>query len=96
MTKVRTKDVHGLQELVTARNALTRAIARYEGGSVNLGEQGTDHRDITPTVPPELSIEVLGAALGLVNTRLIAKGVTVPEISEHECFECDGTGTQPR
>ena len=92
--KVRTEDIHDLQQLVSARNSLMWSIAQYKGGYIQLSE--TDSKGSTPLVPPELGIEVLGTALGLVNARLIAKGVTVAEISETSCLECGGSGTDSR
>ncbi len=86
-------DVEALSDLVRARNSLMYSMARYESGALNLYETDSDHKTSHVRIPSELALDLLGAALGLVNARLIAKGVTVAEITERECFDCAGTGT---
>ncbi len=90
------EDVHNLSRLVESRNSLIRQIARYTGHGVNVYEIDRDHGHPHSCIPSELGIEILGAALGIVTARLVAKGVHIPEIAERECYECDGTGTKPQ
>ncbi len=91
MTKIEPNDIHKLRDLVSARNSLMYALTRYEGGGVRLDEVDSEHKTIVH-IPRELGLEILGAALGMVNARLLAGGVEVVEITERECFDCGGSG----
>ena len=92
---VKEEDLHDLAELQRARESLKYTIAKSRGHSLYLCE--SDHDDAVQVIlPASISMEVLGAAMGIVSTRLIAKGVHISEIQDTDCMQCNGDGKERR
>ena len=89
---IRPGDIGEISDLVRLSQEIKRMIAKHQDHDLNLYESEMDRIHHGARIPISMAMDVMGAIHGMVETRLIARGVKIDDIEERECFECGGTG----